>query len=677
MLGTKRIVFIILAFVLFTLVYASDIIAQEIESVPAIVIVQRDFLRVSPSKNARSETLVVKGAKLMVTPSANSTGWYFAYLEEAPSVGGYIYGNSIRIVKTQTSKRNTRNDVVVAPKKIILDNTPTIADNTQTENRKPKSKQQTTSGKNYCQPPLFCPDIDDVQVALFDNQSKFEKGKFEKTIDYEKRQATILNTIKLNDSKTAGETLYFLTDGFFDGDFNTPVYNADKEQWTFDLNFKETSTETCLPIISPNTGQYFCLVVRSKLGIKKAVVSMPPTVAKANDNKLKLVFVGKIIKPYIWSNGTSQIRDILSGVYFDLEEIICLNPKTGQKWKVDVLKNTSFDKPEVKTTSPPDEVPLTRPIPELDVKTTSTPDDILLDMRPMRELGSFVSNLVNEKKVNLRTPFYADAKGIIDSEGKFTKDSFQIVKAESSDEEMINIVQRLIEAINASGYLQYLEQLNGKNLNLQFFQNNEKIVGELQCEVESERRASSYQQSLTFLIKIMKVSKTGVDVSQNDKDDLLLLERTTVVSDGKKVIIKFDMPKDTVHDLIKRKLPAPINLNQPISVDNLSEEKKLNTFEGVWQMSFIVGNQTYPLRFNVFKTGSSYKGFLVDKSSSSETFDIKFDGKKFKFKFSGINNLYQKFSISAEGIYEGESINGKMSWKVGSTTTRGDFNGIK
>ncbi len=106
MLGTKRIVLVILACILFTVIYTSGVFAQQIDAVPAIVIVQRDFLRVQPSKNSRSETLVVKGAKLRVVSSSTAEGWYFAYLEEAPSVGGYIHGNSIRIVKNQTSRTN-------------------------------------------------------------------------------------------------------------------------------------------------------------------------------------------------------------------------------------------------------------------------------------------------------------------------------------------------------------------------------------------------------------------------------------------------------------------------------------------------------------------------------------------------------------------------------------------
>ena len=360
MLEIKRILFIIIASILVTFVFENNISAQQIETVPAIVIVQRDFLRSQPSKYGRSEAIVVKGAKLKVIPSATK-GWYFAYLEEAPSVGGYIHGNSIKLLKSQNSSRPKKqalpktNTIIVPkdlPKGIMLDKTPTLDTDIKSSNNTSKNNDRTIAKKNYCQTSFYCPDIDEVQVVLFENKEKFEKGKFEKTADWEKRKAVTLNTIKLNNDKTAGETLYFLAN-----DFNEPEYNADKELWTFDLKFRELYNETCLPIISPNTGQEFCLIVSSKLETKgKVSVSMPTTVAKANNNKIQIAFVGKIVEPYIWLNDYSPIKDIRSGIYFDLQEIICLNPKTGQSWKINnpiidnkALNKSNISKDEVKT----------------------------------------------------------------------------------------------------------------------------------------------------------------------------------------------------------------------------------------------------------------------------------------------------------------------------------------
>lgn len=369
MLGEKRNTFIILACILFIFVGESSIIAQKNEFISAVVIVKSDYLRVKPSRDARRETLVVEGTKLKVIPTPIVEGWYVGYLEEAPSLSGYIHGNSIRLASPQTFKRTnipSKNDVTIIPKNIILDNTPT-SDTSVKDSNKSKTSERITSGKNYCQVPLFCPDIDEVQLALFESRASFEKGTFEKTADWEKRKATVLNTVKLSDTKTAGETLYLLTDASPVSSLNVPEYDADKELWTFDLEFRETYNKTCLVVISPSSGQEFCLVTPSKLGVKEFSVSMSPAVAKINNNKLKLVFVGKIIEPYVWLNDSSPIKDIRSGIYFDLEEIICLNPITGQQWRVN---------PSIKAS---------KPIANAEAKKPSINSDMRNDIEPVDE----------------------------------------------------------------------------------------------------------------------------------------------------------------------------------------------------------------------------------------------------------------------------------------------------
>ncbi len=72
--------------------------------------------------------------------------------------------------------------------------------------------------------------------VLLDNRNKFQKGKFEKTIDWEKRKSAILREIKLKDGKTTADKLYFLYEqGTLTQNLNDPDYDADKELWTLSL----------------------------------------------------------------------------------------------------------------------------------------------------------------------------------------------------------------------------------------------------------------------------------------------------------------------------------------------------------------------------------------------------------------------------------------------------------
>lgn len=98
MLETKEILMIVFKCALFLFLFGNSVVGQQPELLSAVVIIEKDFLRVQPSNKASSVTVIVKGTKLKAIPSSNAKGWYFAYLEKAPSVSGHIYGNSIKIV---------------------------------------------------------------------------------------------------------------------------------------------------------------------------------------------------------------------------------------------------------------------------------------------------------------------------------------------------------------------------------------------------------------------------------------------------------------------------------------------------------------------------------------------------------------------------------------------------
>ncbi len=180
--------------------------------------------------------------------------------------------------------------------------------------------------------------------------------------------------------------------------------------------------------------------------------------------------------------------------------------------------------------------------------------DIELNRQPLIDHGKYVSGLLNENKVDLKTPFLVQAKGKLNKDGKLEKDSFKIVNAQSSDQDMIDVIVRSIAAINDSGYLKYLEQLSGKDLNLLIKQDDQNVSAVVESELESETRAKSLKSTLELAISLVKSRKTGENQDDNDRDDLALLEGAKVERQGKKIIIKFDVKKDIAQSMIERKL---------------------------------------------------------------------------------------------------------------------------
>jgi hypothetical protein len=184
--------------------------------------------------------------------------------------------------------------------------------------------------------------------------------------------------------------------------------------------------------------------------------------------------------------------------------------------------------------------------------------EVELNRRPLIDLGIYVSELLKENKVDLNTPFLVQAKGKLNKDGKIEKDSYKITQAVSNDQDMLEVINRSISAINDSGYLQYIKQLSGKDLNLMIKQDEQNISAQVESEMESERRAKSLKTTLDLAISLFK-SKKQEDIKagtsdQNDLDDLALLEGAKVEIQGKKIIIKFDVKKEVAQPMVERKL---------------------------------------------------------------------------------------------------------------------------
>ena len=224
-------------------------------------------------------------------------------------------------------------------------------------------------------------------------------------------------------------------------------------------------------------------------------------------------------------------------------------------------KQTAKNNPTITSKPPkpmPSATPQVSPTPPIDVADSKPVTEVELNKRPLNDLGKSVSDLVEKKQINLLAQFAVGAKGKLNKDGELDPKSFKYtqVTAGSKDEDkmMIEIVKQSIEAINKSGYLKYLAQLSGKDLNLLLQQDNTNLSGEVSSVLESDNRAKSVKSTLDLAISLVKAKKTGSDASQNDKDDLQLLNGATVTVEGSKLTIKFAFPKGVAQEMIQRKL---------------------------------------------------------------------------------------------------------------------------
>ncbi len=186
---------------------------------------------------------------------------------------------------------------------------------------------------------------------------------------------------------------------------------------------------------------------------------------------------------------------------------------------------------------------------------------------PLKDLALKLIDRNSKNELDLGIPFLVRASGKLNKDGKLEKRTFRYIKAESADPQMVRDVQDGIEAFNNSGFLQYLSDLSGKTLDLTLQQDETNLSATVQSEVETETRARSLATGLQIgidwkikekqdMIAKMELENDPVKIAelQNDKDDLELLKNLKVEPDGKNLVIKFNVPKNVVLAMIKRKL---------------------------------------------------------------------------------------------------------------------------
>ena len=187
------------------------------------------------------------------------------------------------------------------------------------------------------------------------------------------------------------------------------------------------------------------------------------------------------------------------------------------------------------------------------VDPTNPAAGVDINKRPMIDLANHVNELRDQNAVDLESGFMVRASGSLEKDGRLNPNTFRFMES-SGDPKLVEVVEEAIQAINVAGYLQYLKDLSGEDLKLLFEQDAEEISALIESEMSSEMRAKSIKTLLDIYIDQAKKRKTKPDADQNDKDDLTLLEGATIETDGRKLIIRFVVPKAVAHPMIQRKL---------------------------------------------------------------------------------------------------------------------------
>jgi hypothetical protein len=178
------------------------------------------------------------------------------------------------------------------------------------------------------------------------------------------------------------------------------------------------------------------------------------------------------------------------------------------------------------------------------------PDENQINKKPLKDFAAYANDLKNQGKLDLNKPFEIVITAELDENGKLKKDSARFDKKEG-DENLVELFGKLVAALNDSGFLTYLQPISkdnpGATVKITVKQGEQEVMASIESEASSPQRAESLAKALNNLLYFGAGSRAG-------KDEEVLMKNTNATPDGKRVVVNFSMPRQSVVDMIKKQL---------------------------------------------------------------------------------------------------------------------------
>ncbi len=176
------------------------------------------------------------------------------------------------------------------------------------------------------------------------------------------------------------------------------------------------------------------------------------------------------------------------------------------------------------------------------------PDEAELNKQVLKDFAKYANDLKEQGKLDLDKPFEVVIEAELDQNGKLINPRFT---KKAGDPNLIDVFARMVAALNDSGYLIYLKPISRDNPNATVKFTIKQGETEVLASVESEASSTTSARVLAKALNAALVFGAG---SRAGKDEEVLMKNTNVTPDGKKVLVNFSMPRQSVVDMIKKQL---------------------------------------------------------------------------------------------------------------------------
>jgi hypothetical protein len=176
------------------------------------------------------------------------------------------------------------------------------------------------------------------------------------------------------------------------------------------------------------------------------------------------------------------------------------------------------------------------------------PEESEINKKPLKDFATYANDLKKQGKLDLNKPFEIVIEAELDEKGKLKNPRF--TKTEG-DENLRDLFGKLVAALNDSGFLTYLQPISKDNPNatvkITVKQGEQEVLASVASEASSPERAESLAKALNNLLYFGAGARAG-------KDEEVIMKNTNASPDGKRVVVNFSMPRQSVVDLIKKQL---------------------------------------------------------------------------------------------------------------------------
>jgi len=176
------------------------------------------------------------------------------------------------------------------------------------------------------------------------------------------------------------------------------------------------------------------------------------------------------------------------------------------------------------------------------------PDEAQLNKQVLKDFAKYANDLKEQGKLDLNQPFEVIIEAELDQNGKLINPRFT---KKTGDENLIDLFGRMVAALNDSGFLIYLKPISkdnpGATVKFTIKQGESEVLASVESEASSPANARVLAKALNAVLVLGAGTRQG-------KDEEVLMRNTNATPDGKKVVVNFSMPRQSVVDMIKKQL---------------------------------------------------------------------------------------------------------------------------